>query len=302
MRKILAVGVAALTLVLGLVTPAAAASPTEVILLPGATSAEGLTAGPDGTFYASELLQGDIYLGNIRQGTAKLFIHQPTKTEIDGLALDERDGLLLAAGGTSGKGYVYNIHTKALVATYDFGAALTSQINSVTLTPFGAWFDDSLQPRLYFVPIVHGVPGAAHTLALSGPAAGTPGTFTINDITSTPSGRTLIVAPDTLGKLVTINPVTGTSRIVPGADIPQTDGVLLDGNQLWATQFNNQVSRLRVSDDFSSVTLEKVITNPLFHAPLTSIKFGDRIAVVNSHIDSGFPPVSPTYEVLVMHD
>ena len=302
MRKILAVAVAASTLVLGLVAPAAAASPTRVILLPGATSAEAITAGDGSTFYAADLLEGDIYRGDVRRGTAEVFIHQPTKTEIDGLALDERHGLLFAAGGTSGKGYVYNIRSRALIATYTFGDPQTSLINDVTMTPFGAWFDDSLQPKLYFVPDVSGFPGPARTLTLSGPAAGTPGAFDINDIAATPSGGTLFVALAALGKLVTINPVTGTSRIVAGVDIPQTDGILLAGHDVWATQFNNQISRLRLSDDLSSATLAKVITDPLFHAPLTSVRFGDQLAVVNSHIDSGFPPISPTYEVLVRHD
>ncbi len=302
MRKVVAVPLVALTLVLGMAAPAAAAPPTKVILLPGATSAEAITAGDGATFYAADLIQGTIYRGDVRRGTAEVFIRQPKKTEIDGMALDVRHGLLFVAGGTSGKGYVYDIRTRALITTYSFGAPATSQINAVTLTPFGAWFDDSLQPKLYFVPVLHGAPGPAHTLTLRGPAAGAPGTFDINDIASTPSGDTLFVAPALLGKLVTINPVTGTSKIVKGVDIPETDGVLLSGHQLWATQFNNQISRLRLSDDFSRATLEKVITDPQFHAPLTSVKFGDKLAVVNSHIDTGFPPVSPTYEVVVLHD
>ncbi|HEY0803914.1 MAG TPA: hypothetical protein VGD84_02570, partial [Pseudonocardiaceae bacterium] len=275
MRKILAVPMVALTMALGLVAPAAAATPTEVILLPGATSAEAITAGDDGTFYAADLFQGVIYRGNIQTGTAEVFIRPPAGTETDGMALDQRHNLLFVAGGTSGKGYVYNTRTRALVTTYQLGGAGTSQINAVTLTPFGAWFDDSLQPKLYFVPDVFGIPGPVRTLQLSGPAAGAPGTFVINDIASTPSGDTLFVAPATLGKLVTINPVTGTSKIVECADIPGTDGILLDGNQLWATQFKNKISRLRLSDDFSHARLEKVITDPLFHAPLTSVKFGD---------------------------
>jgi sugar lactone lactonase YvrE len=309
MRKIIAVATVTSALVLGLAAPAAAGSPTNVILLPGATSAESITAGEGGTFYAADLFQGTIYQGNVHTGTAAVFIRQPATTEIDGLTLDERDGLLFASGGTSGKAYVYNVRTRTLVATYNLGDPLTSQINDATLTPFGVWFDDSTQPKLYFVPIVHGVPGPVRTLALSGPAAGAPGTFAINDITSTPSGDTLLVAPATLGKLVTINPVTGTSKIVKGADIPATDGILLDGRQLWATQWNkqgnkqvSQVSRLRLSEDLSSATLEKVITSPEFHAPLTSVRFGDRLGVVNSHIDTGFPPVSKTYEVVVLHD
>ena len=42
------------------------------------------------------------------------------------------------------------------------------------------------------------------------------------------------------------------------------------------------------------------ITDPLFDQPVSAAKFGDRLAVVNSHIYSGYPPTSPTYEVLVV--
>jgi sugar lactone lactonase YvrE len=301
MRKILAVPVMVLTLVLGLVAPAAAASPTRVIVLPGASSAEAIALGEDGTFYAGDLLRGDIFKGDLRRGTARLFIHPPAGTMTVGMALDVRHDLLFVAGGP-GKAYVYNTRTRALVASYDLGDSRTSFINDVTLTPFGAWFDDSLQPKLYFVPVVFGVPGPVRTLELSGPAAGRPGVFTINDIVSTPSGGTLFVAPATLGKLCRINPITGASEVVAGVDVPEADGLVLDGRQLWAVQsFRNQISRWRLSDDLSSGTLDKVITDPLFRVPLTAVKFGNRLAVVNSHLDTGYPPTSPTYEVLVIH-
>jgi hypothetical protein len=295
MRKILAVLVVAVTLALGLVAPASAA--TRVIVLPGASSAEGIVAGQGSTFYAGDQSRGDIFRGDIRRGTAQLFIDAPDGTMAVGMDLDLRHGLLFVAGGP-GKAYVYNIRTRDLVTAYDLGDPQTSFINGVTLTPFGAWFTDSLQPRLYFVPVVHGVPGRARTLPLSGPAAGNPGEFTINDITSTPSGRTLLVAPSLVGKLFRINPITGVSEQVEGVDVPFADGLVLDGTRLWAVQFTNQISRWRLSDDFTSGTLEEVITDPLFDAPLTAAKFGDRLAVVNSHVTTG---PSPTYEVLVVH-
>jgi hypothetical protein len=301
MRRILAVPVVVLTLVLGLVAPAAAASPTRVIVLPGASSAEAIAAGRDGTFYAGDLFRGDIFRGDIRRGTAKLFIHPPAGTMTVGMGLDIRHDLLFVAGGP-GRAYVYNTRTRALVAGYHLGNPRTSFINAVTITPFGAWFTDSLQPKLYFVPIVFGVPGRVRTLNLSGPAAGEPGVFSINDIASTPSGRTLLVAPAALGKLCKINPVTGASELVAGVDVPDADGLLLDDGRLWAVQsFRNQISRWRLSDDLSSGKLDKVITDPLFRVPLTAVRFGNRLAVVNSHLDTGYPPKNPTYEVLVVH-
>ena len=301
MRKILAVPVAVSALVLSLVTPADAASPTRSIVLPGAVSVEGITAGSGTTFYAGDLFGGDIFRGDVRRGTAKLFIDVPDGTRSVGMDLDRRHGLLFVAGWP-GKAYVYDVRTRDLVAEYDLGDPDTSFINGVTVTPSGAWFTDSLQPRLYFVPIRLGVPGPARTLELSGPAAGTPGVFNVNDITSTPSGRTLLVAPATLGKLCTVDPVTGVSKVVRGVDVPDADGLVLDGRRLWAVQsIRDRISRWRLSDDLRSGTLEKVITDPLFHVPLTAAKFGNRLAVTNSHLDTGFPPTNPTYEVLVVH-
>lgn len=301
MRKIHTLPLLALTLVLSLATPAAATQ-SEVILLPGATSAEAITRAPGDTFYAADMLGGTIYRGNVRTGTAEVFIHTPPGAQSVGMDLDVRDGLLFVAGGNGGKAYVYDIHTRALVAGYTFGDPSVSFINDVTVTPYGAWFDDSSEPQLYFVPNVFGVLGRPHTLHLSGPAAGPPGGFTINDITSTPSGDTLLVAPTFIGKLMTIDPRTGTSRIVTGVDVPNADGVLLSGRDLWVTQIDDKITRWHLNGALTSGTPVKTITNPLFHVPLTSVRFGDRLAVVNSHLDTGLPPHSPTYEVLVMHD
>lgn len=300
MRRVIVVPVVALAFLVGLAAPASAAPPTRVIVLPGASSAEAIAAGRGTTFYAGDLFRGDIFRGDVRRGTAEVFIRPPAGTTSVGMGLDARDGLLFVAGG-QGRSYVYDTRTRAVVAGYQFGDPNTSFINAVTVTPFGAWFTDSTQPKLYFVPVAFGIPGPARTLTLSGPAAGPPGTFTINDIASTPSGDALLVAPAALGKLCRINPVTGASSVVEGVDIPGADGLLLDHGRLWATQsFRNQISRWRLNDDLTSGTLEKVITDPLFHVPLTSVKFGDQLAVVNSHLDTGYPPTNPTYEVLVV--
>jgi sugar lactone lactonase YvrE len=287
---------------LALAVPAAAA--TKVIVLPGARSAEGIAAGEGSTFYAGDLVDGDIFRGDIRRGTAEPFIDAPADAEAAGLAVDTRHDLLFVAGGPvlkggPGRAYVYDSHTGAPVATYTFGES--SLVNDVTVTPFGAWFTDSLQPRLYFVPIVRGVPGPVRTLDLSGPAAGPSGVFHLNGITSTPSGATLLVA-NAAGELCRINPLTGASTVIPGVTVPSSDGLKLSGRQLWVVQsFYNQVSRWQLSADFSSGTADGVITDPAFRIPLTAAKFGDRLAVVNSHLDTGLPPKSPTYEVVVVN-
>ena len=174
----------------------AAAAPAEVIVLPGASSAEGIATGGGTTFYAGDLFAGDIFRGDVQRGTAQLFIDAPAGRMAVGMAVDLEHDLLFVAGGFTGQGYVYDTRTGATVAIYQFGAAGTTLINDVALTKDGAWFTDSFQPRLYFVPVSEaGVPGSFRTLAAHRPGEPTiSGQFNLNGIQATPNGKTLIVA------------------------------------------------------------------------------------------------------------
>jgi hypothetical protein len=167
-----------LALVAALAAPAAAAPAAEVIVLPGATSAEGIAAGRGATFYAGDLFAGDIFRGNVQRGTAELFIDAPAGRMAAGMKVDVAHHLLFVAGGFTGQVYIYDTATGATVASYQFGTPDSSLINDVALTKDGAWFTDSFHAQLYFVPVSRaGVPAPTfRTLALSGPAATVIGT------------------------------------------------------------------------------------------------------------------------------
>jgi sugar lactone lactonase YvrE len=282
--------------------PAAAAPRSDVIVLPGASSAEGIAKGAGPTFYAGDLFRGDIFRGNLQRGTAELFIDAPTGRMAVGMFADVRHGLLFVAGGP-GAAYVYDTRTGAIVATYRLGDPASSFINDVTVTKDGAYFTDSLQPRLYFVPISRtGAPGQATILALSGPAADTSSDFNLNGIAATANGKTLIVAHSGNGALYTVDPATGVSSPISGVSVPFVDGILLEAGRLWAVQnMANQVSRVRLSPDLGSGVVEAVITHDAFQIPTTAIRFGDRLAVVNAKFDTGFPPTADQYEVVLVN-
>jgi sugar lactone lactonase YvrE len=279
----------------------AAAAPAEVVVLPGASSAEGIANGGGTTFYAGDLFAGDIFRGDVQRGTAQLFIDAPAGRMAVGMVADINHDLLFVAGGFTGQGYVYNTLTGATVATYQFGSADTSLINDVTLTKDGAWFTDSFQPRLYFVPVDEaGVPGSFRTLQLTGPAAEISGQFNINGIRATPNGKTLIVAHSTNGELYTVDPVSGVSASIAGVSVPNVDGIVLLGRQLWAVQNSNQVTRVQLSPHLTSGVIEAVITSDLFQVPATAARFGSRLAVVNAKFDTGFPPTADHWEVVLV--
>jgi sugar lactone lactonase YvrE len=291
-----------LSLVAAVAVPAAASRPAEVIVLPGAISAEGIAAGGGATFYAGDLFGGDIFRGDLQRGTAERFIDAPAGRMAVGMAADVAHDLLFVAGGFTGQGYVYDTRAGATVASYQFGDPASSVINDVALTKDGAWFTDSLQAQLYFVPVSRaGVPGPTFsTLALSGPAADTSGAFNLNGIQATANGKTLVVAHSANGQLYTVDPETGASATIAGVSVPNVDGIVLEAGRLWAVQNSNQVTRIQLDPQLTSGVVQEVITSDLFQVPATAARFGSRLAVVNAKFDTGIPPTADQYEIVLV--
>jgi sugar lactone lactonase YvrE len=292
-----------LVALLAVLAAPAAARPAEVIVLPGATSAEGIAAGRGATFYAGDLFAGDIFRGNLQRGSAELFIDAPTGRMAVGMAADLAHDLLVVAGGFTGQAYIYNTRTGATVASYQFAAPGTSLINDVAVTKDGAWFTDSFHARLFFVPVSRaGVPAPTfRPLGVSGPAAAISGEVNLNGIQATADGRTLIVAHSANAQLYTVDPATGASATIAGVSVPNVDGIVLEAGRLWAVQnFSNQIARIRLAPDLASGVVEAVITSPLFQIPTTAARFGSRLAVVNAKFDTGIPPTADQYEVILV--
>jgi sugar lactone lactonase YvrE len=302
-RRIGAFSLAALLLGAGSTGTAIAKPFPATITLPGATSAEGIATGIGSSFFAGDLFKGDIYRGDLRSGSASLFRDVPTGRMALGLKVDVPHDLLFVAGGFDGRAFVYDARTGADVAVLQLAnPALGTAINDVIVADGAAWFTDSSHPNLYRVPIgADGSIGAPSTLVVSGPAAHLSGPFNMNGIAATANGETLIVAHSGDGALYTVNPVTGASAAIAGANVPNVDGILLEAGRLWAVQnFSNQVTELRLSSDLSSATVVGIITSPLFKVPTTVARQGSRLALVNAKFDTGFPPTAPDWEVVVV--
>ncbi len=298
MKRAIAAVSAAAILVAGLAGPASARPFPTTITIDGATSAEGVATGAGSTFYAGDLFAGDIYRGDLRSGATALLVDAPAGRMALGLKADVRHGLLFVAGGFTGQAYVYDLRSGADVAVYQLGGI----VNDVAVTRDAAWFTDSAQPHLYRVPIASdGSVGPAETLVLSGPAAQLTGAFNLNGIAATPNGDTLLVAHSANGTVYAVDPWTGASFDIPGADTPSADGILLEAGTLWVVQnFLNQVSELRLAPDLSSASVVRVITSPDFQIPTTVARHGSRLAVVNAKFDTGLPPTAPSYEVVLV--
>jgi sugar lactone lactonase YvrE len=292
----------ALVLVACLVAPADA-RPDQQIVLPGATSAEGIATGRGSTFYAGDLLAGTIFVGGLQSGSVSVLREPPDGRMAVGMHVDVRHDLLFVAGGLTGQGYVYDTRTGADVAVFTFADPTTATfVNDVVVTRSGAWFTDSAQPRLYRVPIAPGgTLGPVTTLELQGPAADTSAEFNLNGIAATPNGQTLIVAHSGNGRLYGVDPNTGQSWQIAGVSVPSVDGILLEAGRLYAVQnFLNQIAVIKLRPDATSGTMEQIITSPHFQVPTTVARHGNRLAAVNAKFDTGFPPQAEQFEVVVV--
>jgi hypothetical protein len=287
-----------------LTPPAVAHSADRAIVLPGATGTEGVARLNGQTFFAGDLLTGDIYRGSVNRGTAMKFIDAPDGRFAAGMKADTSDKLLFVAGGPTGAGYVYDTRTGDPVSSYQFQSPPTPTfINDVALTEDGAWFTDSSQALLYFVPVVDGMPSSTFmTLTLSGPAADLSGGFNNNGIQAVMDGAMLIVSHSGNGVLNLVDTATGASTTIAGVSVPNVDGILVKGgHQVFAAQnADNLISVWKLSSDFMSGTMQKTITSPLFEFPTTIARFGSRLAVANAKFDTGFPPTATQFEVNIV--
>jgi DNA-binding beta-propeller fold protein YncE len=304
MRRVIAVFSMAVVLFgAGSTGVATAISFPETITLPGATSAEGIATGIGSSFFAGDLFKGDIYRGDLRAGSASLFVDAPDGRMALGMKVDVRNDLLFVAGGFTGQAYVYDAGTGADVAVLHLAdPTLGTAINDVIVARGAAWFTESFHPNLYRVPIgADGSIGAPSMLVVSGPAAHLSGDFNMNGIAASPDGKTLIVAHSGDGTLYTVNPETGVSAAIAGAEVPFVDGILFEAGRLWAVQnFLNQVTELTLSSDLSSATVTGTITSDLFQVPTTVARHGGRLALVNAKFDTGFPPTATSWEAVIV--
>jgi len=274
-------------------SPAAERPFPETIALPNGFAPEGVAVGRGETFYVGSIPTGAIYRGSLRTGDGAVLVPAAAGRQAIGLDVDPRNRVF-AAGGPTGRAFVYDGSTGALVAQYGLAAGLPTFVNDVVVTRDGAYLTDSLQQAVYRIPIApDGTLGvAAETIPLTGDIAYTAG-FNANGIDATPNGRWLVVVQSNTGQLFRIDPATGVARAIDlgGETVTAGDGILLDGRTLYVVR--NQQNRIAVvllAPDLSSGRLVEHLTDPGFDVPTTIAEHGSRLYAVNARFGT---PVTP---------
>jgi sugar lactone lactonase YvrE len=269
----------------------------DLIPLPADFGPEGIAVGNGTTFYTGSLApstRGQILVGDLRTGEVATLVASDG-VPATGMKHDARSNLLFVARAGSGMGTVFDAAAGDVVASYQFQAAPTV-INDVVITREAAYFTDTQAPFLYRValgPAGEPAPEAVHIPL--------PGTFRTNGIAATPDGESLFVVDVPTAQLYRLDTATHTPVLVDlgGNTLPNADGLLLDGKTLYVVQnFRNQIAVVRLSPDYLSGAIERLITepftsNPSTKVPTTIAEFGNALYAVTA----GFAAPSPDFVV-----
>jgi hypothetical protein len=271
----------------------------EVIPLPVGFQPEGIAAGEGSTFYVGSISTGAIFEGDFRTGTGAVLVEGKAGRAAIGVELDERHERLFAAGGPTGKGFVYDAETGEDIATLDLTTGPTF-INDVVVTKRAAWFTDSVNPVLYRAPIARdGSIGDPETVPLTGDIVYQTG-FNVNGIDAAPGGKVLVIVQSNTGKLFTVKPKSGVTREIDlgAGDVASGDGILLRDNTLFVVQnFLNQIAVVKLDRDLDEGTVVRHLTDSDFDVPTTIDEFAGSLWAVNARFGVASPETA-AYQVV----
>jgi sugar lactone lactonase YvrE len=277
---------------------ARAAAFPEVIALPNGWLPEGVVTGHGPVIYSGSRANGAIYAADLRTGEGAILVPGQAGRVAVGLSFDARSNSIFVAGGGTGKAYVYNAKTGALVQEYTLTAPGTF-VNDVIVTRDAAYFTNSALASYYRVPLGPGgrlaAPDAVETIPLSGEYEQVPG-FNANGIEATPNGKNLIIVNSAAGKLYRVEPRTGVAKLIDlgGASVINGDGLLLRGHTLYVVQNQlNQIAIVDLAPKLSSGNVVGLITDPRFDVPTTIAAFGNALYAVNARFTTPPTPTTP---------
>jgi sugar lactone lactonase YvrE len=278
-----------------------AATFPDVIALPDGWLPEGVATGRGPVIYSGSRADGAIYAADLRTGAGAIVVPGVPGRVSVGLSFDARTNYIFAAGGGTGKGYIYDPASGALVREYTFTTVTPTFVNDVIVTRDAAYFTDSRQAVFYRVPLGPGGRPAAtfEAIPLSGDFVLNPAVNNANGIEATPNGKDLIFVASNTGTLYHLDPATGVTKRIDlgGVVLANGDGLLLHGRTLYVVQNRlNQIAVVELARDLRSGVVTGTITNPNFDVPTTIAAFGNALYAVNARFTTT-PTPTTTYNI-----
>lgn len=245
-------------------------------------------------FYVAGSASGQIVRVDTRTGEARLIGAglsgqiENTFPGILGLNLDAR-GRLWMAGGRTGKVYVVDAKTGALIQTITSPDASNGLINDIAFARGKAFFTDTLRPVLWAVNASSSVAATPEPwIDFAGTALEYSQGANLNGITATPDGRTLLTGQMNKGLLFKIETASRkvTQIDLKGETVTGVDGLVLKGRTLYVIrQPEAEIVTIRLASDMLSgvVVARTKIAGLLW--PATGAIAGRDLLVVNTQFN-----------------
>ncbi|MFD0265237.1 SMP-30/gluconolactonase/LRE family protein [Streptomyces sp. NPDC127106] len=271
--------------------PGGAAGPRpDAVATPPGFQPEGIAVSAGGLLYTGSLIDGSIYRADLATGAGGIITRGEGPMSV-GMKLDGH-GRLFVAGGDSGQIRVVRADDGLVLATHQ-AVGGTAFVNDVVVGCGGAWFTDSFNDVLYFLPAGRDRAAAPRAVALGGAWVPTPpggGHWGANGIERTPDGRALLVVNDNAQALFRVDPRTGAAARVPldgGGSVANGDGLAVHGRTLYVVRnWDYAVDVFALGADGRRARFVKRITDPRFDEPTTAAVHGGRLWVVNAAFDA----------------
>jgi len=299
LTRLVVVGTAVLLTLGG--APATAAPSTDVaaspdpVQLPIGFRPEGVTSGPDDTYYAGSVANGRIWTGDLSEGSGHELLAPSEGRSLRGLWFDPRSRLLWAVGQDGEIGIVLVVDSTSGDVLHRIVVPGAVFLNDLVITRSTVWVTDSQVDRLTRIALdQHGHPAGDPTfLPLTG-AWPTPEGFRANGIRALPGG--LVLDNSTAGGLWLADPVTGVVTAIPvmgGPGITGGDGLELVGRTLYVVRGSGQqeVSVLGLHRDAGGWTAQWLgrLTSPDLDVPSTATFAQGRLWAVNARFGVADP-------------
>jgi sugar lactone lactonase YvrE len=266
---------------------------TRYSLPGGKVFPEGITEGPDGTFFAGSMGDGTIYRGDTATGAVEVFLPPDGdgRTTVTGLTVD-RYQRLIACDIDGRQLFAYRLDTRELVARRRFPADEVAP-NDVAVTGDSAYVSDSNHPLVWRLPAGPGgigEPEVAIDLTPFGPADPS----YLNGIVAHPAEPRLLTSSQGEGGVLWRVDLAGPTAapVDLGGYEFNADGMLLDGDMLYGVTNRGEtiedarfaISVARLDPGWRSGTIVGELTDPGWDCPTTIAKVAGKLLVVCSQL------------------
>jgi Cu-Zn family superoxide dismutase len=250
-------------------------------------------------FFVGGTGDGTIYRGTLGDPTVTEFIAFPASAGRSAIGMKVRDGLLYVAGGATGNIYVYDLATKATVATFATGPG--GFLNDLVVTRKGdVYVTDSFRPTIWHVTAAQvqagtGTPGA---ISVSPDIEFVAGAFNLNGIVSLEHGKDLVVVNSANGKLFRLAlthdgaAIRSTTEVTGlGDSLLGGDGMIVDRGRLVVVIGDPAALKfVKLRHHRTRGQVRHVRTDPTLNGPSTVARAANRYLVVNADFATSTTP------------